>query len=260
MSEETANTLFALYPLVAARLLPIVMFTPLFGGEVASRRFRTGIVMVLAAVYSLGLLPSVTSLPSGIEYGLLALKEALLGGTWTVLLILAFQLAAAIGALIDVSRGSSFAMLLDPSTRQNLPVSGLLLFVLVVTLFVTGGGYVLVLNALADSFVMAPPQTFALGGARGGTIVAHFVELTEMFFALTLRLAMPVIVLIFLIDIGLGLINRVAPQIQVFFLGLTIKGWVGVAVLSASLAITVTESLAWIGRLVNAGLAWLGGG
>jgi len=257
---ETGNTLLSLCPLVAARLLPIIMFTPLFGGELASRRFRSGAVVVLSVVFAIGILPTTASIPTGVEYGLLLLKEALIGAILAVLLILAFQLAAAVGSLIDATRGASFSMLQDPSTRQQVSVSGLLLFFLVLTVFITAGGYVLVFGALADSFVLSPPGEFTLGMREGAMITDRLIEASALFFALTVRLAMPVIVVVFLIDIGLGLVNRVASQVQVFFLGMTIKGWVGTAVLFAALAITATESVRWISRLVDAGLSWLGAG
>ena len=80
-----------------------------------------------------------------------------------------------------------------------------------------------------------------------------------IFFELTIRLAAPVLVVILLIDIGLGLINRATPQFQVFFLGITVKGWVGLAVLLLALSVIVVEMQVWIASTLDAALRTLGG-
>ena len=241
-------------------MLPVVVFSPLFGGELASRRFRAGVVAVLSGVFTLAIAPTVSEVPGGLDYGLLLVKETLVGTALALMLIFAFQLAAAVGSLIDISRGASLAMLQDPATRQQLSTSGLFLSLLVLTLFIVGGGLGLVIGALADSFALAPPHVFRVGPASDGGVAAAFTDAFTALFALTVQLSMPVIVAVFLVDVGLALVNRAAAQVQVFFLGLTAKGWVGLAALFAAIGVTVAESVEWAERLIAASLVWLGGG
>ena len=241
--------------LLFVRLLPIVALTPLFGGRNAPQRYRIGLTVVFTVV----LLPTfVPELPQvGIaEYGVLLVKEALIGLTIAVFLVVLFEMLAAAGAFIDLARGATIANVLDPSTQQQSSIASVFLLQLFLVLFFSLGGARLLLRALGESFVVAPPgrplpPRFT---AEGG--VEAMAGLLGDLFVVAVQLAAPVLVVMFLLDVALGLINRVAPQIQVFFLGFTIKASIGLLVLFAVLGITFEQLIAeFLGRL----LAWLVG-
>ncbi len=260
MDELRGQVFLATLPLIIARLTPIVIFTPLFGGAAASRRFRTGVVLALGIAFAIMLSrPGAPALPTGLEYALLVAKEAMIGAVFAVFLIFAFQIAASVGALIDLGRGASIATALDPMTKQQTPVTGTMLLMLLVTAFVSLGGYFLVFDALATSFVSMPISVLEPSGLTQGNLGRAALTTFGTFFELTIRLAAPVLVVVLLIDVGLGLINRVTPQIQVFFLGITVKGWIGLAVLLLALGVAMGEMNAWIAGTLNVAMQALGG-
>lgn len=235
--EFTINGYALTAGLVFARILPIVVFTPLFGGDIASRRFRMGIAILLSLTFALAIGP--LDEPGWAIWTSLLLKEILIGATLALGIVVIFQAFTAAGAVIDLARGASIATLLDPLSRQQTPITGVFLSLFALVVFLSLGGYAMVIGALLDTFVLCPPGEPAPAALMAPDATMRIVGLMGELFALAVRLAAPVLLVILLLDVSLGLINRAAPQIQVFFLGMAAKGWLGLAVLFISLSITL---------------------
>src|SRR5947209_11760077 len=95
--------------LLFARLLPIIVLTPVFGGQVLPRRLRMGLAFVFTAALLPPFLASFTTpLPVG-RYGALLAKEAIVGVTLAFFVTMVFESIGAIGSLIDLSRGATLA-------------------------------------------------------------------------------------------------------------------------------------------------------
>lgn len=221
--------------LVLLRLLPIVFLTPVFGGEGTPRRYRIGLAMFL----SLGLAP--IALPAVLAEGAspvtppLLIGEFLIGVTIGVLVRMVFDLLGAVGSLIDGARGAMSAQLFDPLTKTSTPPLALFFSQLALVLFFAAGGHRLLFEALDASFVAAPPgDVFAQSRLLGGAGEAALRMLGELFL-IAVSLAAPVFAVLLVVDVALGLANRAAPQIQVFFLGMSIKGVVGIGVVLLTL-------------------------
>ncbi|MEM9419478.1 MAG: flagellar biosynthetic protein FliR, partial [Planctomycetota bacterium] len=179
------------------------------------------------------------ALPRGL-YILLLVKEAAIGLCLAFVITLMFDTLDAFGGMVDLARGATLGNVFNPLTQAQSPVSSVFFVQLGVVLFLTVGGLQAVLDGLGHSFTAAPLYAVAppeLFGPTSGT-VGTTIGLVSQLMVVALRLAAPVIVVLLLIDVVLGLINKVAPQIQVFFIGLSIKATVGVAVLLVGMAVT----------------------
>jgi flagellar biosynthesis protein FliR len=212
--------------LVLARIFPIIAFTPVFGGELISRRFRVGLSLLLAVALS-GIVESGPVMTSTTWLLLLA-KEFMFGGVIAVFVLVVFQSLTAAGAIIDLARGASMATMLEPLTKQQNSVMGVFLLQLGVVAFVSAGGYGLLVEAFARSLTVlhpASPLPDALLDQRGLT---SLIGLGGVLLSTAVRFAAPVIALTFLIDLSLATLGRFAPQVQVFFLGHTLKAWLGI--------------------------------
>jgi flagellar biosynthetic protein FliR len=126
--------------------------------------------------------------------------------------------------------GSNNAQLYVPQLGQQVSLFSNLKVQLAVVLFLTLDGHHLVIQALGDSLVAVPLDGFPRfsGGAWSffDLIVRVFADLLRV----SLALAAPAMLATFLTDVALGAINRVAPQIQVFFISMSIKPLVSVLI------------------------------
>lgn len=124
------------------------------------------------------------------------------------------------GFLIDTLRGASMASVLNPMLGQQSSLLGILFTQVFGVLFLMGGGFNLLIESIYHSYASLPPgEVFRLGPGFPD-FLSHQWQLA---YELCLRFSMPAIVAILLVDLALGLINRSAQQLNVFFLSMPIK-------------------------------------
>ncbi|WP_370275908.1 flagellar biosynthetic protein FliR [Georgenia sp. SYP-B2076] len=158
------------------------------------------------------------SLTTGAFLGQL-LSEALIGGGLGVLVALVFGAVQSAGQLIDLFGGFQMGMAFNPMTLMSGgPLAQLYAFTATVLLFVSDG-YQLVIGGLARTFDALPLGATLDLGALADTMT---VALGQMFLA-ALQIAGPLIAVLFLADVGLGLLTRVAPALNAFALGFPLK-------------------------------------
>lgn len=145
--------------------------------------------------------------------------QVLVGGALGFLVYLVFSAVQSAGNVIDLFGGFQLASAFDPmSMTSGAQFGRLYQFVAVVLLFVSNG-YQLVLGGLVRTFDALP-----VGSGLDLGVLAHAAThgLTQMFLA-TLQIAGPLVVVLFLADVGLGLLTRVAPALNAFALGFPLK-------------------------------------
>ncbi len=212
--------------LVLARVFPIVAFTPVFGGELISRRFRVGLSIILATALS-GTLESGTPLDAA-PWLLMIVKEFVFGGVIAVFVLVVFQSLTAAGALIDLARGASMATMLEPVSKRQTSIMGVFLLQLGIVAFIAAGGYGFLIEAFARSLAVVHPAKPLPDGILNQQGLASLIGLGGLLLSTAVRFAAPVIAITFLVDMSLAVLGRFAPQVQVFFLGHTLKAWLGI--------------------------------
>jgi type III secretion protein T len=177
---------------------------------------------------------------SGVAVGawpLIIVKELFIGLFFGFLFSSVFWAVSAAGNLIDTKVGSNFASVVDPIQGHETSLTGQLLSQLVTWLFLASGAFTLFLDLLMKSYLIWPvaqmlPQ-LALPGQQ--LVIDEFASLLT----LTLMLAAPALVVLSLLDLSLGLINRYAPQLNIFALAMPIKAWVATWIVLLSLGVFV---------------------
>lgn len=223
--------------LVFARVLPAVSLCPLLGGMRIPQRARIGIGLAISA-FILPLSPSAVS-PTPGALNILIIKEILIGTVIGFVASLAFQAALSAGRIVDLARGTNEASLLVPQIEaQAFPLADLQ-FQLAIVYALATGLHLLFVQTLVMSFVAIP-----LGVLPRGASLAEAVDrlagLSGQVVALGLLLAAPAVVVLFLVDVTLGIINRFSPQLPVFFMAMPIKAAVGILVVALGLGLGVT--------------------
>lgn len=249
-------TILSVFFLTLARLVPIIVLAPFMGGKNFPVTIR---IMFATALVALFLPQNLLAIQQDIPYDFfwvtLMLKELLIGIVLGFLASIPFFLVQMSGSLIDHSRGSSALQVNDPTTQSQTGPIGVLFNYTLLAIFFTLNGPFLFFEGLAESYALVPVDQFASQTLfiQGGTYWKYVSTLLGIMFSLSVRLAAPAIIGILLTDLFLGIANRLAPQVQIVFLGISLKSWVGIALLAASWGLVMMvmgrESLNWFKAL-----------
>ncbi len=252
----TFQTLRFYFFLGLMRIGPIVSMAPFLGAKLPAP-VKMGLAISLTLVLLPILITTMTA-PIGITaYDIIGygLKEFLIGIILGTLVGLPFYIAQSSGVLIDFLRGSSSLMIQDPVMQSQVSSIGMLYNYVFIVLFFQIGGPFIFLNALLSSYSIMPVDTFF--NPTFFTLAQPFwqliLSLLTKFTALAIQLAAPSIVAILMAEMFLGIANRLAPQVQIAFLGMSIKSLLGIALLCAAWFFILDQlgkqSLLWLTNL-----------
>ncbi len=226
--------------LISARLLPLSLLCPLFGGASAPQPVRLSLVLSLAlGLHFAGGLQAPSGLTLGWTFAALAGRECVLGVAMGLVAGLPFDAARMGGRFIDLFRGTSAEATL-PLTGTKEAASGDGLYQLATAVAATGGGFPLVLGAVFRSFAVLP-----LGGAFATEGLAlGLARLAVVALAGGLAIGAPIAGLSLAVDCLLGLVSRAAPQVNVQETGAPLKILGGGVVLWCGLGLISQRTLA----------------
>jgi len=208
-TESEAVTAF----LVFVRTMTLVTSNPLFGHRNISVRIR----ILFGVVLSVVLIPVVPSSPTLVfgmwEMGMRIIQEIFIGAAIGFLVTILFSVVSLSGQLISYSAGLAMASMFDAAQQsQSTVLVAVKTMVLFLTFLALNFHHVIV-RAMAYSFIAVPPGAVH-GGARVGF---YFARQFSMIFETALLLALPIILVVFLVNLCMAIIARVAPQMNVFF-------------------------------------------
>jgi flagellar biosynthetic protein FliR len=239
---EQANLSLVIFTmgLLLCRILPVLVFSPFLGGEVIPTEVKMGVGVTLSIVLFPVVSQRMGAIPiSPIPYIALMCKEIFIGVSIAFIINVVFDAARVAGNLSDTMMGSNNAQLYVPQLGQQVTLYSNLKVQLSVVLFLTLNGHHIVIEALADSLIAVPLDGFPQfsHGAWG------FFELSIRAFAdllkISLVLSAPVVLATFLTDLGMGAINRVAQNFQVFFIAMAIKPLVAAIITAISIHLII---------------------
>ncbi|HEY1392783.1 MAG TPA: type III secretion system export apparatus subunit SctT [Methylibium sp.] len=203
------------------RIAVALLLVPLFTSEVVPPLVRNAMFLAIA-VLGLALQPSAGPLlPGGWQLVMLFAKEAFIGGAIGLLFAGVMWAFEAAGQLVDNKVGATQAQVVDPLSGHQTSLNGALFGRLASWVFMAGGGFMLLIGTLIESFALWPVRTPLPGLAAGG--VQIFESELGRIMGLTLIVAAPALVLLYLIEGVLGLVNRFAQQLNVFSLAMSLK-------------------------------------
>jgi flagellar biosynthetic protein FliR len=233
-----------LFGLIFARFIAFIYLVPFFGGAVVPSQVKVAVATSLVVITYPSLLAELPAdgapLPFGAVgfVGMLA-KEAFVGFTLGFVASVVFEAVQVAGRIADFQRGSTMSELLAPQLPERVSELGQFKLQLAVVIFLTTGAHRFFIASLVRSFEFIPALKFPQIES-GWTPAAEFMTvITGSVLAIGIQLAVPIVVTLLLTDLFFGLINRAAPQINVFFLSLTVKMWIGIFVLAVMLPFLV---------------------
>jgi flagellar biosynthesis protein FliR len=231
MSLTVDSTWIAIVLLASIRLGALFVLAPVFGGISMPAQFRAFFVLALSATLVVGLhLPS-TQVPMEVAPMVLAaVSELTLGAAMAFGLFTAFAAFQFAGKLLDIQIGFSLGTVFDPVTRAQSPLLGSLLNMLALALFFALDGHHMLLRGVAYSLERVPP-----GALPQNWSLTPFVDQFGAMFIFGITLVAPVVFALLLVDVGLGIVSRTMPQLNIFTVGIPAKIVVGLLVFASSL-------------------------
>lgn len=202
-----------------ARLAACFAWIPyLSSGALPSRMLR----MLLALIVLVGMWPVTAEMqrPEGLlGLALAAMVEAMIGTTLGLMLALPYHVFHAIGSVIDTQRGAGVGAMLDPLTGVEATETANLLQMFSAVVFLVAGGLVPLMEAVQGSYTLIPMGTGFLPDLPS---VHGFMDIV---FSAALRMAAPVLLLLFLVEVVLGVLSRFAQQLNAFSVSLSVKSF-----------------------------------
>ncbi|HET8757055.1 MAG TPA: flagellar biosynthetic protein FliR [Solirubrobacteraceae bacterium] len=240
------------------RVSGLVLVAPVFSARVVPARVRLVTALALTPVVAmLAPPPSGAFEPLSAAGFLVAVQQLLIGIAIGFAVQIAFDALEMAGQVVAMTMGLGFATLVDPARGAMTPVLSQFLLVVGVLLFVSFDGHLLLVGALADSFRWAPVGQVAAFGPDQALQLAGWAA---RIFESGLVIALPAVVALLAVNIGMGIVSRAAPQLNLFAVGFPAAMMAGFVFLLLSLPAMGESFTALVGRALGFVAALLGGG
>ena len=220
----------AVFLLMLTRCSGIFMIAPFFG----SLNIPVTIRAAAAFAFTLVLFPVVDGLgtvaapPSIWAFAGAVLAELFIGWLIGFVAYVCFSAIHMAGKVMDMQVGFAVVNVMDPTSGQQIPLIGSLLYNLGIIVFLVTNGHHVIITALAESFRMVPLAAMQ----PNLSLTMLLVDFTNGIFVTGMKIAMPVTFAILLVNVALGILARTMPQMNIFVVGIPLQLMVGVGVLS----------------------------
>lgn len=213
----------------SARFAFAFMLVPLFSPTIIPATVRNSLIVafgLIALNMDPGIAPNQLTASGWLWlYG----KEAIAGGVIGFFFGTMLWAMGAAGEIIDTKVGATIGQLVDPMSGLQQSLTSVLLSRFAHVIFVSAGGLTLLIGTIMSSYIVWP---LGSGDVRFNmAAVTLFEKEFGMFFAYAFIFAAPVLIILYVIDMGLGLLNRFAQQFNVFALAMPIKAAASIFVL-----------------------------
>ena len=209
------STLLYVFPIFSAPQIPTLVRISL-GGLISFILYKS--VVLAAPLPDLGAL--VAAIVSQIILGLIV-------GFVAYLVFMGIQFA---GEILDLQIGFAVANVINPQTQQQVTVIGELELTLATLFFLISDSHLLLLQGIGGSFNLVPLPYITLDPALVGNVMVF----VQQAFMIVFQIAAPAAAALFIVNVALGLMARVAPQMNVFVVGFPLQIGIGLMMLAVA--------------------------
>ena len=248
------------FALVMMRIVPIIFQTPFMGGKLVPTETRIGLsvgLSILVFPFAQETLTGPVSI-NWLAYIILMAKEVFIGfviGFVAAELFYAMEIG---GRALDVMRGSNMAEVQVPELQLRASPIGQFNFQLLLVVFCALNGHGLFIESVIDSYRMVAIDAFPAFTRGFEAMVDQILSYTNTLFGLAFALVFPGLFASFLVDVVFGMFNRIAPQLNAYFMAMGVKAMAGLAMfmfaltlMSQQLALRLEDWLLFLKRLVS---------
>lgn len=224
MIDEGALTLFLL---ITARMSGFVLFNPLLSRQNFPGTFRAGFTLLLS-VFTYSVTGGRLEPPAGmLPFAGAILLEMAIGFALGMVVNFFLYIPQMAGLAIDTQMGMTMNQMYDAGAAANLSATGMIFNVLMTLLFFAAGGHLTLLQIFLTSEEIVPLGAVSFGPPAYQYMLELFVQCT----VLGVKLCMPVLAAELVAQVGMGVLMKVIPQINVFSINIELKVLVGLVLL-----------------------------
>ncbi|MBO5325609.1 MAG: flagellar biosynthetic protein FliR [Lachnospiraceae bacterium] len=221
--------------LIMTRVTCFIFIAPFFSMQNTPRRLKIGLGFFISILLYYMTEPHVYPVFDTVwDMATVILKEAAAG----LLIGLGANLCSSIvlfaGRVIDMEMGFAMANQMDPTTRENATLTGVYYQNMVMLLMIVTGMYQYFVSALAETFILIPVGQVNFNFDH---ILSTFVQFLGDYMVIGMKICLPVFCTIMLLNAILGILAKVAPQMNMFAVGIQLKVFTGLSVLFLTVAL-----------------------
>lgn len=242
------------------RLTSAIVLLPIFGYRAIPIQLKAALSAILVLTVSPVLGGSLENMPAGVlPVATIAIGEILTGLTFGLTAMLVMAGAEFGGSLIGIQMGFGIVNVLDPQLGRQVSIIGRLYYLLALVIFLILDLHLSFISALADTFKIIP---------IGSSIYINEVSipyalLTAQIFIVAIKIAAPIMVMLFVTEVTLGILARLVPQMNVFIVGFPLKIGLGLFGLTLTVPVVVyiiSKFFLWFESELTKIMILLGGG
>ncbi|MGD8385799.1 MAG: flagellar biosynthetic protein FliR [Desulfobacteraceae bacterium] len=208
---------------VLIRVSVLIFLMPLFGARNIPTLWKAGLSFVLAVLLT-PVVPVPETLPTSIPELILGVaSEVLMGFIAAFGVRIMFASVQFAGQIMSFQMGFSMARAIDPNTGVQSTALSQFLYLFTVLLFFAIDGHHLIIQAMAASFRLVPPN----GASFPLSVSEAIVEIGGQMFVIGLKIAAPMMIALFLSNLCLGIVARTVPQVNILMIGFPINIGIG---------------------------------
>ncbi len=214
--------------LILVRITCFVYVAPFFSISNVPRRVKVGFSIFLAYLIFLSVDRNEVVYNTLLGYAVIVMKEALTGfligwGAQLCNTIVSFA-----GSIADMEIGLSMVSLMDPTTRQQTTFTGVYYQYMFTLFMIITGMHRYLLQALIDTFTLIP-----INGAvfKSEALVASLIQFLGEYITIGFRIILPIFCTMILLNCVLGILAKIAPQMNMFAVGMQLKVLVGLGIM-----------------------------
>jgi len=229
---------------VGVRVASLLLFTPFPGGAAVPPRIKAGLTLAITIL----LYPIVPRTTEGLPNvaGLVAGEMAvglLLGLSVTIV----FEAAQVAGQIAGMQVGFALVNIIDPQTQVDTPVLSTFHQLIVLLIFLQLNVDHWLLRGAANSFHYLPPGRVHLSGMA----VTTLLHAAAGIWMAAVEIAAPILFATLLADVAMGFIGKASPQLQILFLGLSVKTILAIVVWTSALWLWPSRFESYFGRAIS---------
>ena len=227
INYEVALGQLELFVLILIRLASFVYAAPFFNTANVPNRFKIGFSLALSMiVYSLH--PDMAvQYDNIIDYCIIVVQELIVGILLGAVSSFAVQIIQFSGKIIDMDIGLSMAQIYDPTTRMQVGIMGNFYYYMLMLLLILSGMHRFLIEAIVETYNVIP-----IGGVKFGSgLYTTVIQFMSDYFVIGFRIALPVFATMLLLNCILAILARIAPQMNMFVVGMQLKIFVGIFVI-----------------------------
>ena len=220
-----------LFIYILARMSGFVLFNPIFGRVNIPAVYRAGFSMALSVSAMSTIVTQQTAVMpvSFLDLAIRILLELVVGFFLGMVMNFFFYIPSLAGSVIDMQMGMTMNQVYDPASSANLSVTGVLINAMMLLLFFAANGHHTLLRIVLTSGEVVPFGAASFGREAASAMLAIFAECT----ILAVKLALPILGAELAGQVGMGVLMKVIPQINVFVINIELKVIIGLGLLIA---------------------------